>query len=118
DVVQYARVRIKVGDRVDHQVWLVRKFHEILALRSAAQHENGLVAHLHAALDVGLHRVADHYRFAGGHAEFLAGHPHHHGARLADAEGLNAGSFFDERNDRTATGARAAVGGAVRVEIR
>ena len=54
----------------------------------------------------------------GGQAEFLAGGAHHHGARLADAERLDAGGRFEQRHDRPAAGPRAVLRRAVRIEVR
>ena len=91
---------------------------QVFALRAAAEDQDRLEAELHAAEDVGLHRVADHDRLVGRQAQLLAGRAQHDGARLADAERLDARRRFEHGDDRAAAGPHAVLRRAVRIEIR
>ena len=108
---------VEIGDGFDDLVGPVGVARQVLGPRAAAEDQDRLVTELHAAQDVGLHRVADDHRLVGGQAKLLAGGPQHHGAGLAHAEGLEAARGLQHGDGRPAARPDAVARRAVGVEI-
>ena len=111
-------VQAEIRDRIDHDVGAIGVALQILAARATGEYQNGAIAELNPAQNVGFHGVADHGHFFGTQAQFLAGCAHHDGAGLADAESFDAGGGFEHGDNRPTAGAQAVLGGTIGIEVR
>ena len=86
---------VEVGNRFDDEIGLVGVAPQILATRSAREHQYRARPHLYSSQDIRLHRIADNDDILGGHVHILGGEAHDDRARFADAKGAGPGRSFE-----------------------